>query len=136
MANVIVFDGQCVLCRRWFHLIVKRDHEVKFKFCAMQTNLGKQLLRDAGLDAADPMSFLLLEEGAPFTDSDAMIRVLTQLGGGWRFVKVLRIVPRPIRDFGYRLIARNRYRMFGKTEECLVPTPELSNRFLKEDHRL
>ena len=132
MSNIIVFDGQCILCRRWFWFLVRRDPEVQFKFCAMQTDIGQRLLQDAGLNPTDPVSFLLLEQGRPLTDSDGIIRILEQLGGGWRFFKAARVIPRPMRDFVYRLIARNRYRIYGKSDTCLMPTPALSNRFVSD----
>ncbi|MFT3667383.1 MAG: thiol-disulfide oxidoreductase DCC family protein [Pseudoxanthomonas sp.] len=126
---VIVFDGVCVLCNGWVKFLLKHDREGRYRFAAMQSAAGRALLAGHGLDPDDPASFLLVEGARAWTDSDAIRRVLTGLGGVWRLVGVIALVPRIVRDPLYRRIARNRYRWFGTTA-CRVPTDEERARFL------
>lgn len=126
---VIVFDGICVLCNGWVRFLLSRDRAGRYRFAAMQSDAGRALLAGYGLDPDDPASFLLVEGDRAWTDSDAIRRVLTGLGGVWRLATVIAVVPRALRDPLYRWIARNRYRWFGTTE-CRVPTEEERARFL------
>ncbi len=126
----IVFDGVCVLCNGWVDFLLKHDRRRRYRFAAMQTQAGRTLLRSNGLDAGDPMSFLLLDEKGARTESDAVIAVLTGLGGVWRFAGMFRLLPRALRDPGYRWLARNRYRWFGKREACYLPADDQRDRFL------
>ena len=127
---VIVFDGVCALCSRWVRFLLRFDTRGRYRFAAMQGAQGRALLQAHGLDPEDPTSFLLLDAGRAWTDTDAIIRVLTGLGGAWRLLGVLRWVPRSLRDHGYRALARNRYRWFGRHDTCFLPTPEQAVRFL------
>jgi predicted DCC family thiol-disulfide oxidoreductase YuxK len=126
---VIVFDGICVLCNGWVRFLLKHDRAGRYRFTAMQSEAGRALLAGHGLDPDDPASFLLVDGAQAWTDSDAIRRVLTGLGGLWRLAGVMALVPRVVRDPLYRWIARNRYRLFGTTE-CRVPTEEERARFL------
>ena len=129
--SVIVFDGVCVLCSRWVGFVLRRDRCGSFRFAAMQTPSGRDLLTKHGIDADDPLSFLLLEAGRGYTDTDAIVRILRRFGRGWRIVALLvAIVPRFIRNPFYRWIARHRYRLFGQRSACLVPTADVADRFL------
>ena len=131
MDSVIVFDGVCVLCSRWVGFVLKRDRIGHFKFAAMQTPPGRDLLTRHGIDPDDPLSFLLLENGRGYTDTDAIVRILRSFGVRWRFVALLMsIVPRFIRDPLYRWIARHRYRLFGQRPSCLLPSADVADRFL------
>lgn len=97
----------------------------------MQSQSGRRLLTQHGIDPDDPMSFLLLEDGRGYIDSDAILRVLRSFGGQWRFLAgILRLIPRPIRDALYRWTARHRYRLFGQRDSCLMPPEDSSDRFL------
>lgn len=127
---IIVFDGVCVLCNGWVRFLLKRDRAVGFRFAAMQGESGRALLAKHGLNPDDPNSFLLIDEAGAHTDSDAILRVLSRLGGGWRLMAVLRVIPSVLRDLAYRWIARNRYRLFGRHDVCLMPDAELRGRFL------
>jgi predicted DCC family thiol-disulfide oxidoreductase YuxK len=129
--SVIVFDGVCVLCSRWVGFVVRRDRVGRFKFAAMQTPTGRELLTKHGIDADDPLSFLLFEDGRGYMDTEAIVRILRRFGFGWRVVALLvSIVPRCIRDPLYRWIARHRYRLFGQRPSCLVPAADIADRFL------
>lgn len=127
---VIVFDGVCALCSRWVRFLLRFDARGRYRFAAMQGSHGRALLEAHGLDPDDPTSFLLLEDGRAWTDTEAILRVLTGLGGAWRLVRVLRWLPRGLRDRVYRVLARNRYRWFGRHDACFLPTPEQAARFL------
>lgn len=126
---VIVFDGICVLCNGWVRFLLKHDRAGRYRFAAMQSASGRALLATHGLDPDDPASFLLVDGDNAWTDSDAIGRVLTGLGGMWRLAGVIAWVPRAVRDPLYRWIARNRYHLFGTTA-CHVPTDEQRARFL------
>ncbi|HJS35864.1 MAG TPA: thiol-disulfide oxidoreductase DCC family protein [Pseudoxanthomonas sp.] len=126
---VIVFDGICVLCNGWVRFLLKQDRVGRYRFAAMQSDAGRALLAGHGLDPDDPASFLLVDGDDAWTDSDAIQRVLTGLGGAWRLAGVMAVVPRVVRDPLYRSVARNRYRWFG-TMGCRVPTEEERARFL------
>ena len=127
---VIVFDGVCALCSRWVRFLLRFDRAGRYRFAAMQGANGRRLLSAHGLDPDDPMSFLLLEDGRAWTDTDAIVHVLVGLGGPWRLVAGLRVLPRRWRDTGYRALARNRYRWFGRHDACYLPSPEHAACFL------
>lgn len=128
---IIVFDGICVLCNGWVRFLLKRDHRQRYRFVAMQTDAGRALLAAHGLDPDDPASFLLVENGRAWTDTDAIVRVLGDLGGPWRGAAAMRLLPKWLRDRLYRRVARNRYRWFGTTV-CHVPTEAQRARFLDQ----
>jgi predicted DCC family thiol-disulfide oxidoreductase YuxK len=129
--SIIVFDGVCVLCSRWVDFVLRHDRPARYRFAAMQTASGRDLLIQHGIDPDDPLSFLLLEGKQGYTDTDAIVRILRGFGPGWKFVAVLvAVVPRFIRDSLYRWIARHRYRIFGRRTACRVPTADIADRFL------
>lgn len=129
--SVIVFDGVCVLCSRWVSFVLRHDPQGVYRFAAMQGTMGRDLLVQHGIDPHDPVSFLLLEQGHAYTDTEAIARVLLSFGSGWALIaRIMRIVPRSIRDASYRSLARNRYRFFGRREVCFVPSPANADRFL------
>lgn len=129
--EVIVFDGVCVLCSRWVRFITARDPGKRYRFAAMQSPTGRLLLQQHGLDPLDPASFLLLDGKRPWTDTDAILRIVTRFGGAWGLVSCARLIPRGMRDRAYRALARRRYRWFGKRDTCLVPSPEDADRYLR-----
>jgi predicted DCC family thiol-disulfide oxidoreductase YuxK len=129
--RVLVFDGVCVLCSHWVSFVLRHDRDRSYKFAAMQTATGRDLLTRHGLDPNDPKSFLLLEGGRGYMDTDAIIRVLRTFGGRWRALAMLvRLTPRFVRDPLYRFIARNRYKLFGRHDLCIVPSEQTAHRFL------
>ncbi|WP_114241424.1 thiol-disulfide oxidoreductase DCC family protein [Dyella sp. C9] len=128
---VIVFDGVCVLCSRWVDFILRHDRHGRFRLAAMQGQHGRSLLVAHGLSPDDPMSFLLVQDGQGYSDTDAIVRVLAQLGGRWHWAGgALRAIPRPLRDRGYRWIARHRYTLFGRRQQCRLPEPTQAWRFI------
>lgn len=127
---VIVFDGACVLCKGWVRFLLRHDRHGRYRFAAMQADSGRALLAAHGLDPTDPSSFLLVTEDGAWRDSDAIIRVLSGLGGPWRAAEALRVLPAGLRDAAYRVLARNRYRWFGRHDHCLLPANADAWRFL------
>ncbi|MBN6111438.1 thiol-disulfide oxidoreductase DCC family protein [Xanthomonas bonasiae] len=128
---IVVFDGVCLLCSRWVRFLLRFDRRGRYRFASIQSASGRALLVRHGLDPDDPLSFLLLTPQRAWTDSDAAIGVIAGLGGAWRVVAVLRLLPRRWRDAGYRVLARNRYRWFGTSTQCFLPDPEQRSRFLE-----
>lgn len=127
---IIVYDGVCLLCSRWVRFVLAHDRAARYRFASMQSARGRALLHEHGLDPDDPNSLLLLEHGRASTDSEAILRVLDGLGGAWRATRVLRLVPRRLRDPAYRWLARHRYRWFGRSDACWLPAAEHAARFL------
>ena len=128
--RVILFDGVCNLCSGSVQFILKRDKEKKFLFASLQSAYGQNILNQFALPTDTFNSFILLEDGKIFTRSTAALKMFSQLKG-WKWVKLFWIVPKFIRDAVYNLIAKNRYKWFGKKDECWIPTPELKARFLE-----
>lgn len=128
--KIIVFDGVCHLCSGWVRFLLVRDRAQQYQFAAMQGEAGRRLLAAHGLDINNPVSFLLFDGVKGYTDSDAIIRVLTSLGGLWSVMNIFRLIPAPIRNLFYRWVARRRYSLFGKRDICFTPSSEFSSRFL------
>ena len=127
---IVVFDGVCVACNAAVDFLLRHDRAKRLRFAAMQSPAGHALMSANGVDPADPASFLLLEGGRAFRESEAAVRVLAGLGGAWRCARIALFVPRIARDAAYRWIARHRYRWFGRRDACRLPTPEEAERFL------
>ena len=128
---VIVFDGLCNLCTAAVQFILRHEQGPHFKFAPLQSKAGGALLAANGLAPDDVDTFVLIEDGRPYLRSDAAIRVARHLSAPWSPAAALAIIPRPIRDWAYRIIARNRYQWFGRREACMVPSPEVRARFLE-----
>lgn len=129
MAGIILFDGECNLCNSSVQFILKRDRIGYFQFASLQGEVGTKLLQQYDLQL-DLNSFFLIEDGRFYSKSSAALRVCKHLDGAWKIFSIFLVVPSPIRDFFYKLIAKNRYKWFGKQESCMIPTPEIRNRFL------
>lgn len=128
--RVVLFDGECNLCNASVRFIIDHDPHGRYKFAPLQSAAGRTLIRAHNLDADQLGSVVLIEGGAAHKKSDAALRIARGLGGAWSIVFALIFVPRFIRDAVYSFVARNRYRWFGKRDECMVPTPEMRGRFL------
>jgi predicted DCC family thiol-disulfide oxidoreductase YuxK len=127
---VILFDGVCNLCNGFVQFVIARDPAGIFRFGPLQSDAARQLIADTRPPASMPDSVVLVENGRVWTQSSAVLRVARRLRFPWWLASVLVAVPRPIREWFYRVVARNRYRWFGKRDRCMVPTPELRARFL------
>lgn len=130
MEHIILFDGVCNFCNASVNFVMDHDPKFYFKFAALQSNLAKQRLTEAGLNTNDFDTVVLLEDGKVYTRSTAALRIAKKLSGGWPLLYVFIIVPPFIRNAVYNLIARNRYRWFGKSENCRLPSPEERARFV------
>jgi predicted DCC family thiol-disulfide oxidoreductase YuxK len=129
-SSVILFDGVCNLCNGIVQFIIKRDPNGKFRFASLQSACGQKLLGKFGLPSNEFDSIVLIQGEQYFLKSSAGLRILKELGGLWKLLLVFTYLPAPFRDFIYDQIARSRYRIFGKRESCMIPTPELKARFL------
>lgn len=156
---ILFFDGVCGLCNRFVDLMLKSDSQDRFRYAPLQGETARRMLGmepDAGDRASydlplgghetsnrplgspqtggpqngDPQSFVFLEKNRRYEQSNAVLLALRRLGGVWRLIALLYVFPRPLRDFVYRIVARNRYRWFGRRDECRLPTPEERDRFL------
>jgi predicted DCC family thiol-disulfide oxidoreductase YuxK len=126
---VIFFDGVCGICNRFIDFVIGRDGAAIFRFAPLQGETARERLPEA--DLRDLNTMVLWEEPGVFRKSTAAVRILIRLGGVWRVIgTALRLVPRPLRDTGYSLVARYRYQIFGKKETCRIPTPAERARFL------
>ncbi len=128
--KIILFDGVCNLCKSSVQFVLKRDKKARFRFGSLQGQFGLKFLQQHNLPAGKFNSFILIEDGKLYTRSTGALRVLKYLDGGWSLLYALTIIPAFIRDYIYNWISANRYRWFGKREECMIPGPELKKRFL------
>ena len=119
--EIIVFDALCVLCTGNARFILRHDHQRRFALASMQGEAGKTLLTDNGIDPVDPDTLIVITRGCVLRDSDAVLHIYTSLGWPWRASAILALVPRGLRDPAYRFVARHRYRLFGRRDECWVP---------------
>jgi predicted DCC family thiol-disulfide oxidoreductase YuxK len=127
---IILFDGVCNLCNRSIQVIIKNDRKKFFRFASLQGKLGQEVLKKHQLQTDQLHSFILLEGDHIYTKSTGALRIFRELGGGWKILYGFMILPRFIRDAVYNFVSRNRYKWYGKREECMLPTPELKERFL------
>lgn len=127
--SIVVFDGVCNLCSAAVRFILNNDKAGRIRFAPLQSSLGQTLLEQHGIDPANARSFLLLRGPDAYLESDAALEIARDLGP-WRWLRVFRVIPRSLRNRIYGLIARNRYRWFGKRDTCFVPTREQRARFL------
>ena len=127
---LIVFDGVCVLCSGLARFVLKRDRDFAFRLTTAQSPLGQALFRHYGLDTETFATNLVLIDGRVYGKLDTVAAVGLRLGAGWRLLAVLRLVPRPIADWLYDRIARNRYHLFGRYGRCVLPEPQWRERFL------
>jgi len=128
--KIILFDGVCNLCNNSVQFVIRHDKKNQFLFGSFQGETGQEYLRQFKLPSGQFNSFMLLEDDKLYTESTAALRVCKHLDGGWKLFYGFIIVPKFIRDGFYRLIAKNRYKWFGKKEVCWVPAPGLKEKFL------
>ena len=132
--RVVLFDGVCNLCNGLVQFIIRRDPHARFRFAPLQTEVtpGVVLAQNVRrIPGADPTSRRCLEDGRMYERSTAVLRIARQLRAPWPLLFAFIVVPRPLRDWAYDLVARRRYRWFGRRETCMVPTPELRARFVE-----
>ena len=127
---IIVFDAECVLCSTNARFVLRHDKAGHFRLASMQGPVGAELYRKHGVDPEDPSSMLVVEGDRMRRDSDAVLSIYEGLGLPWRLLAIVRIIPAFLRDPVYRLVARNRYRLFGRRATCWVAPPEYKSRIL------
>lgn len=127
---IVLYDGVCGLCNASVQLILRNDKRGRFRFAALQSDAGKALLREHGMpeDALDTV--VLIEDGRAYRRSRAALRIARRMDAPWPVLWPLVVVPRPVADFFYDLVAKHRYRIWGKTDACMLPPPEVRARFL------
>lgn len=128
--SIVLFDAECVLCSANAQFILNHDKAERFYLASMQGPVGASLFHQYGLDPTNPTSILVIEEGKARKDSDAVISIYEGLGLPWRLISLFRIIPAFLRDPIYLLVARNRYRLFGKRETCWLPAERYRARML------
>jgi predicted DCC family thiol-disulfide oxidoreductase YuxK len=130
--RIILFDGVCNLCNSSVQFVIKHDANNKFKFAALQSEYAKNILAAHQINAEKLSSLVLIEDQKIYTESTGALRIAKNLGLPTSLLYVFIIIPPFIRNAVYKYIARNRYKWFGKKEECWIPTPALKNRFLEQ----
>jgi predicted DCC family thiol-disulfide oxidoreductase YuxK len=128
--DVILYDGVCVFCSRWIWFVASRDRDKRFRFTAIQSDYGARLARAFGIDPADPDTNAVIHGGVAYFKSDAALTVLSSLPA-WGWTRVFFAVPKPLRNAVYNLVAKNRYRIFGKYDQCFVPDAEMRERVME-----
>ena len=128
---LVVFDGVCVLCSGFARFILKRDRAFAFRMTTAQSLLGQALYRHYGLDTGEFETNLVIADGRAYGKLDSVAVTGARLGGAWRALALLRLLPRPLADWLYDRVAQNRYALFGRTGSCMIPPPEWRERFLE-----
>lgn len=129
--KIILFDGVCNLCNGFIQFVIKRDTTDVFRYAALQSKIGQQLISERSIDTTKIDSVILVEPNvAYYVKSDAALQVGRQLKGYRTISKLLNLIPSGLRNIVYDFIARNRYSWYGKKEQCMIPTPELKAKFL------
>ena len=141
MSAIVLFDGVCNFCDASVNFLIEHDRKGYFKFAPLQSDAGKKFAAEYGLSSAtaetEPAddlipidSVILIEESKAYTHSTAALRILKTLGLPWSILYIFIVIPAPVRDWFYRLFAKYRYRMFGRKDQCMLPSPEVRARFL------
>jgi predicted DCC family thiol-disulfide oxidoreductase YuxK len=129
--KIILFDGVCNLCNNAINFIIEHDKKDVFRFASLQSDLGKKLVSERGIDPEVLDTIYLIEPGVVYYEkSTAALKIARDLSGGYSLMKHFIYLPKFIRDGVYNLVASNRYSWFGKKESCMIPTPELKAKFI------
>ncbi len=129
-SHIILFDGVCTLCESSVRFIIKHDKAGLFKFAQAQSEIGKQMQSDLDIDALGAGTIILIKEGKTYYKSDAALEIARDLSGPWKPLVCFKIIPAPLRNAVYDVIARRRYRWFGKRDTCMIPDEAFKQRFL------
>tara|TARA_R110002072_G_scaffold118631_1_gene250829 strand:+ start:254776 stop:255183 length:408 start_codon:yes stop_codon:yes gene_type:complete len=128
--KIILFDGVCNLCNSTVVRVIKNDKSDLFRFTTLQGAVGQVIVTEHGIDTAKTDSIILIDNKKAFTKSTAALRIAKDLSGAYPLLYGFIIIPKPIRDWVYDYIAKNRYKWYGKKDSCMIPTPELKKKFL------
>lgn len=130
MNGIVLFDGVCKFCNGSVNFIIERDAENYFKFAPLQSEIAQNLLKKYKIDKTETDSVILIENGKAYTHSTAALRIARKLDGACSLLYKFIVVPKFIRDFFYKVFAKYRYKMFGKTDACMMPTAEIREKFV------
>ncbi len=131
--KIILFDGVCNLCNASINFVIKRDKKDLFRYASLQSEVGQKLISERNIDIKNIDSILLIDPSvAYYHKSTAALRIAKQLSGFYPFLSVFLVLPKFFRDWIYDIIAKNRYKWFGKKESCMIPTPELKALFIDQ----
>ncbi|MGB0788754.1 MAG: thiol-disulfide oxidoreductase DCC family protein [Marinirhabdus sp.] len=128
--KVILFDGVCNLCNASVNFVIRHDPNDVFRFAALQEGVGQQYIKKHAIDTSKTDSIILIDGERAYVKATAALRIARHLNGAWPLLYSFMILPKPIRNRVYDLVARNRYKWYGKRESCTIPTPELQRKFL------
>ncbi|WGF94156.1 thiol-disulfide oxidoreductase DCC family protein [Aequorivita marisscotiae] len=128
--KIILFDGVCNLCNGAVTFIIERDKRNVFKFAALQNEIGQKLISKFNIDTSKVDSIILIDGEKHYEKSSAALRIAKYLSGAYPLLFGFMVVPKFIRNAVYDYIAKNRYKWFGKRDECMIPTPDLKKKFL------
>lgn len=129
--KIILFDGVCNLCDNTVQFIIKKDKKDLFRFVAIQSDLGQDIINYIGVDTSKTDSILLYEPGeAYYYKAEAAIKIAKALGGIYSLMGMFSVLPKSLSNAVYDYVARNRYKWYGRKEECMIPTPERKAKFL------
>ncbi len=128
--SIIIFDGVCNFCNGAVNFIIKRDSKAVFKFVALQSEAAQQLMLEHLVQEEAVDTFILIKNGQYFVRTNAALEIVKDLDGYWFILRVFKLIPAVVRDFFYDLLAKYRYKLFGKKEHCMVPNKEIRDRFL------
>ncbi|MED4072145.1 thiol-disulfide oxidoreductase DCC family protein [Priestia endophytica] len=134
--SIIMFDDVCNVCNHWVQFVLKRDPDGVFKFLSLRSNLAASILSRSNLDTKNLDSIILVDKGTTYIESTSVLKILHKLKGPIKVLLVLWIIPKPIRDWGYRMLARNRYKWFGENKVCMVLTSDIKDRFIKDENEI
>jgi len=129
--KIILFDGVCNLCNKSVQFVIEHDEQNYFKFASLQSNFGQTFLKENKLNQTNFDSIIYIEDDKYYTKSPAALKIAKHLDKNISWLNYFSVVPKPIRDFFYNIIAKNRYKFFGKQESCWLPTKELKAKFLE-----
>lgn len=127
---VLLFDGICNLCSGMVNFIIRRDPQKKFRFAALQSDGGQAIIKRYHINEPPMSTFIFIHGDAWFVKSTAALKLFREMGGIWKMLYILIIIPRPIRDFLYDIMAKTRYTLFGTRDSCMIPDADMRNRFL------
>ena len=127
---IIFYDAICVLCDGFIQFTIRKDTKARFKYCMLQSKKGMDIRRSLNLPIDEITTVVALYNKEIYTHSEVLRLVINELGGMWKILLILYIFPKSIRDWGYEIVADNRYRWFGKADKCLIPNSTISDRFI------
>jgi predicted DCC family thiol-disulfide oxidoreductase YuxK len=128
--DFIIFDGVCVLCNGWVKFVLRFDKKENFSFVIAQSELGEEIYNQLELKSDDYDTFVIVRNGEMYTKLDGVFALLSAVGWPWKIATIGKFLPQTFKDWIYDRVAKNRYVLFGKRDNCMMPTPEIKARFI------